>query len=44
MLLKLVLLPEPLGPSMAVAEIAIADLRAELDPAHVIRGVKTLEP
>jgi hypothetical protein len=43
MLLKLVLLPEPLGPSMAVAEIAITDLRAELDPAHVIRGVKTLE-
>jgi hypothetical protein len=43
MLLKLMLLPEPLGPSMAAAEIAIADLRAELDPAHVIRGVKTLE-
>jgi hypothetical protein len=26
MLLKLMLLPEPLGPSMAVAKIAIADL------------------
>jgi hypothetical protein len=43
MLLKLVLLPKPLGPNTAVVEIAIADLRAELDPAHIIRRVKTLE-
>jgi hypothetical protein len=43
MLLKLMLLPESVGPSAAAAKIAIADLRAELDPSHVIRGMKTLE-
>jgi hypothetical protein len=43
MLLKLVLLPKPLGPNTAVVEITIADLRAELDPAHVIWSVKTLK-